>query len=85
MSKISLILVSLSLLGSLSEAATNLQAKNGKVLLSLDGDTVSVGQNIGFKNADGKTVAVATVSQVKGSRAIAEVKKGQLSGGETGF
>lgn len=70
---------------SMANAASILQSKNGKVLISLDGETVAVGQNIGFKNADGKTVAIASVTTVKGSRAIAEVKKGQLSGGETVF
>lgn len=79
------ILIGFLLNFSFAQSATILQSKNGKVLISLDGDTVTVGQNIGFKNADGKTVAVATVANVKGGRAIAEVKKGQLSGGETIF
>lgn len=77
------ILIGFLLTFSFAHSATILQAKNGKVLISLDGDTVTVGQNIGFKNADGKTVAIATIATVKGARAIAEVKKGQLSGGET--
>lgn len=79
------ILIGFLLSFSFAQSATILQAKNGKVLISLDGDTVTVGQNIGFKNAEGKTVAVATVATVKGARAIAEVKKGQVTGDETIF
>ncbi len=85
MNKFLILTIGFLLSFSIAHSATILQSKNGKVLISLDGDTVTVGQNIGFKNADGKTVAVASVTMVKGGRAIAEVKKGQLSGGETIF
>ena len=50
------------------------QAKGNRVLLSLDGDKLSVGQTITLKNADDKTVATAVVAQVKGGKAIATVK-----------
>ncbi len=85
MNKLLILTIGLLLSFSIAHSATILQSKNGKVLISLDGDAVIVGQNIGFKNADGKTVAVASVTMVKGGRAIAEVKKGQLAGGETIF
>ena len=66
-----------------SFAAKILQAKNGKVLLSLDGDKVSVGQSISLKGADGKVVATAEIAQEKNGRAIAVVKTGNVTGSET--
>jgi outer membrane protein W len=59
------------------------QAKGNRILLSLDGDKLSVGQTITLKNADDKTVATAVIGQVKGGKAIATVKTGKVDGSET--
>ena len=59
------------------------QAKGNRVLLSLDGDKLSVGQTITLKNSEDKTVATAIVSQVKGGKALATIKTGKADGSET--
>lgn len=59
------------------------QAKGNRILLSLDGGKLSVGQTITLKNSDDKTVATAVVSQVKGGKAIATIKTGKADGSET--
>ena len=59
------------------------QAKGNRILLSLDGDKLSVGQTITLKNSDDKTVATAIVSQVKGGKALATIKTGKVDGSET--
>lgn len=69
----------------LALSATIVQVKGDKVLIDLAGDQVSVGQKIGFKNSDNKTVCIAEVTQAKGSKAIAVIKKGKLTGDESIF
>jgi hypothetical protein len=59
------------------------QSKGNRILLSLDGDKLSVGQTITLKDADDKTVATAVVTQVKGGKAIATIKSGKVDGSET--
>lgn len=80
---ITLITIFILSTGSQVFAASILQSKNNKVLLSLDGDKVSVGQTITFKDADDKVVATAVVTQAKGGKAIVSIKKGKVDGSET--
>ena len=68
---------------STSFAASIIQTKSNKVLISLDGDSASVGQTISLVDSDGKTVATATISQVKGGKAIATIKSGKADGSES--
>ncbi|MGZ3724240.1 MAG: hypothetical protein ACXWQQ_00485 [Pseudobdellovibrio sp.] len=85
MNKIFYFFIGLFFFAQLTFAASIVQIKGDKVLINLDGEQVSVGQKIGFKNADGKTVCVAEITQAKGTKAIATIQKGKLSGNETVF
>lgn len=64
-------------------AASILQSKNGRILISLDGDKASVGQTITLLDTDGKAVATAVIAQAKGGKAIANIKTGKADGSET--
>jgi len=67
----------------LSFAASILQVKNNRILLSMDGDKLEVGQAIVLQNSDGKEVAKAIITQAKGEKAIATIKSGKADGSET--
>jgi hypothetical protein len=64
-------------------AISILQSKNNKILISMDGEKIQVGQTLILKNADGKVVAKALVTQAKGEKAIAAIKAGKADGSET--
>lgn len=66
-----------------SFAASILQVKNSRILISVDGEKLEVGQSIVLKNAEGKEVAKAIVTQAKGEKAIATIKSGKADGSET--
>lgn len=65
-----------------ANAAKVVQAKNGKVLIDLEGETASPNQNAVLINADNKRVAIVQISQVKNGKAIGTVTKGQAQGNE---
>lgn len=65
-----------------AQAAKVIQAKNGKVLIDLEGETASANQNAVLVNAENKRVAIVLISQVKNGKAIATVTKGQSQGNE---
>lgn len=67
----------------LTFAASILQVKNNRILLSMDGEKLEVGQAIVLQNSDGKDVAKAIITQAKGEKAIATVKSGKVDGSET--
>ncbi len=86
MNKFFIIFLSFLFLSPFAFASSIIQVKGDKVLLSLDADqTVTVGQKIAFKNAEGKTVCIAEITQAKGAKAIATIKKGKVSGNESLF
>ena len=66
-----------------SYGASILQSKNNRILISLDGDKLEIGQTILLKNTEDKVVAKAVIAQVKGEKAIATVKNGKVDGSET--
>ncbi|MCC2678114.1 MAG: hypothetical protein K0R29_690 [Pseudobdellovibrio sp.] len=64
-------------------AVSILQVKNNRILLSMDGEKLEVGQSIVLNNSDGKEVAKAIITQAKGEKAIATIKSGKADGSET--
>jgi|GEM_PF-541893 len=70
----SFFIVTLSFDSAFANSVKN--SKNGKILVELTDLTLSVGDEIYVLNAAQKRVGLATVSQVKGQRAIAEITKG---------
>ena len=68
---------------NVASAATIMQSKGNKVLIGLEGEKVSVGQTVSFKNDEDKVVATAVIQQAKGARAIALIKSGKLDGTES--
>lgn len=67
----------------MSLAVSILQVKNNRLLLSMDGEKLEVGQSIVLNNSDGKEVAKAIITQAKGEKAIATLKSGKADGSET--
>lgn len=65
-----------------ANAAKVVQAKNGKVLIDLEGETANPNQNAVLINAENKKVAIVQISQVKNGKAIGSVTKGQAQGNE---
>lgn len=65
-----------------AHAAKVVQAKNGKVLIDLEGESASPNQNAVLINADNKRVAIVQITQVKNGKAIGTVTKGQTQGNE---
>jgi hypothetical protein len=63
-------------------SAKVIQAKNGKIMIDLEGETAAVNQNIILLNDQNKKVAIAQINQVKNGKAIATVTKGQAQGNE---
>ena len=72
---------SLLILSSSAFAAKVTQVKNKKVLITLEGDSASVGSEFFVINASGKKVAIIKVTQVKGDKAIADISKGSAQVG----
>jgi hypothetical protein len=62
-------------------AAKISQVKNNKVMIELDGESASVGTEFFALNPQNKRVALVRVTQVKGGRAIGEIKKGTAKAG----
>jgi hypothetical protein len=50
--------------------------KKNKMLVMLEGDSVSVGSEFFVLNSQGKKVALIKITQVKGHRAVADITKG---------
>ncbi len=65
-----------------AQAARVIQSKNNKVLLDLEGATVTVGQDLFLLNAQNKRVALVKISQTKNGKAIGEITKGKSDGTE---
>ncbi|MEK6627572.1 MAG: hypothetical protein AABY53_03010 [Bdellovibrionota bacterium] len=55
------------------------KVKDNKVLLDLEDATAAVNQKIYLLNSKGKKIAIATLIQVKGTRAIALINKGNAN------
>jgi hypothetical protein len=77
------IFLGLFFISNMAFAARVLQHKNGKILIDLEGEEASVDQKMLLINSAGKKVAIATITQIKGSRAIALINKGKSDGSET--
>ena len=60
-----------------------IQSKGEKLLLNLEGEVVSVGQKIFILDANSKKIALATITQFKNDRAIAQVYKGKTEGAKS--
>lgn len=60
-----------------SRAAEIQQIKNNKVLLLLDDDTTSPGDEFYALDANGKKIGLLQVSQIKNGKAVAIIKKGR--------
>jgi hypothetical protein len=57
-------------------AAKVTAVKNKRLMISLEGESASVGTEFFVVNGAGKKVAIVRVSQVKGDKAIADITKG---------
>jgi len=66
-----------------SYAVSILQVKGQRILLSMDGEKLEVGQSIVLNNSEGKEVAKAIITQAKGEKAIATIKAGKADGSES--
>lgn len=64
-------------------AARIIQTKGKRILIQLDGEFAFVNQQINLLDRKNKKVALATVTQVRGGRAIATLVSGQIEGDET--
>lgn len=62
-------------------AASISVVKNNKVMILLEGESASPGNEFFALNAQGKKVAIVRVTQVKGDRAVAEILKGSAKPG----
>lgn len=78
----SLIFTLALIMGLQAHAAKVVQAKNGKVLIDLEGEKADINQTGVLVNADNKRVAIVQITQVKNGKAIATVTKGQTQGNE---
>lgn len=65
-----------------SFAASITQIKNGKALITTDGEEIAVGSEYFALNGDGKKVALLKISAVKNGKAIGHITKGNA---EVGF
>ena len=73
----------LHLLSGSAFAASVTAVKNKKLMLSLDGESASVGSEFFVLNGSGKKVAIIRVTQVKSGKAIADITKGTARVGYT--
>ena len=62
-----------------AQAMKIIQAKGQKVLIDLEGESVSQGQKIYLLNSAGKKVAIASITTVKGAKALAAISKGSAA------
>ena len=76
-------LLILPLLASWSFAGSVLQSKNGKVILDLAGEDVSVGEQVYLLNESDKKAAIVEITQVKNNKGLGIVKKGKAAVGYT--
>lgn len=60
-------------------AGTVQQVKNGKVLMSLDGEEASVGDEFYVVNSSGKKTAIVQITQVKNGKALGMITKGKAA------
>lgn len=63
---------------STSYAISIINMKNDRVLIDLQGESLSVGDRLGARDSSGKARALLEVKQVKGNRAIAVVTRGRM-------
>lgn len=61
---------------SFTWAGTVTQVKNNKVMISLEDETVNIGDQLFVLNSDGKKVAIVEVTASKNKKALATVVKG---------
>lgn len=52
--------------------------KNGRVLIELEGESISAGDRLGARDSSGKARAILEVKQVKGNKILAQVVKGKM-------
>lgn len=62
-------------------AGSVIQSKNGKVILDITGEDISVGDQLYLLNESDKRVAIIEVTQVKNDKGLAVVKKGKAAVG----
>ncbi|MBK9322759.1 MAG: hypothetical protein IPM97_07410 [Bdellovibrionaceae bacterium] len=62
-------------------AASVTAVKNNKIAINLEGQTASPGTEFFVVNKSSKKVAIVQITQVKGDKAIAEIKKGSAQVG----
>lgn len=65
---------------SITSAIQIMQTKGDKVLLNLEGEVVTINQKVFLLNAANKKIALATITQFKNDRAIAQINKGKPEG-----
>ena len=65
---------------SISSSIQIMQTKGDKVLLNLEGEVVAINQKVFLLNAANKKIALATITQFKNDRAIAQINKGKSEG-----
>lgn len=73
--------LSLFFLSNSAFSATVSAVKNNKIMMSLEGESTSVGAEFFVINPQGKKVAIVKVLQTKGDRALAEIVKGTAKQG----
>lgn len=65
-----------------TQAARIIQSKGKRILIQLDGEFAFVNQQVNLLNSKNKRVALATITQIRGGRAIATLVNGQIEGDE---
>jgi hypothetical protein len=63
-------------------AASVTQIKNNKLILQLDGESMSPGTEVYILNSSGKKIGLVSIKTVKGTRALGEITKGRANVGD---
>ncbi|MEZ0391527.1 MAG: hypothetical protein ACAH59_04885 [Pseudobdellovibrionaceae bacterium] len=64
-------------------AGTVSQVKGSKMIIQLEGESASPGNEYFILNSAGKRVGLVTIKQVKGTKALAELTKGRANAGDS--
>lgn len=59
-------------------AIRTLTIKNDRVLVDLEGESVSVGDKLGARSSDGKARAILEIKQIREGKAVAAILKGKM-------
>jgi hypothetical protein len=79
----SLIFILTSLISAFAFAGTVSQVKGNKMIIQLEGETPEIGTEYFIINSAGKKIGLVSIKQIKGTKALAELSKGQANAGDT--